>query len=48
MNRLEWRYKFAKQYAKRRGDFLMGWILSRAAVLNAKTRKGYRKGLKTA
>lgn len=32
MNKLEWRLAFAKQYAKRRGDFLMGWILSRTEV----------------
>jgi len=28
MTRLEWRYRFAKQYAKKKGNFSMGWILS--------------------
>lgn len=45
MNKLEWRLAFAKQYAKRRGDFLMGWILSKTEVRKARLKKNIFQGI---
>lgn len=46
MNKLQWRYAFAQRYAERRGDFLLGWILSRTEAESYRMGQAVDWGLK--